>query len=237
MAKKKEKIEEEIEEIEDASEEVEEVVEDVKKSDEDEEEEFVELTTEERIVNIEKKTNLVLVLVAVTLVLALITMIVVINNGSSGSSSNENKTNTSESQESGDNSYDISAFKEIRAQDIASESKSETIVVMIGRQGCGYCAIYAPIITQVAEEYGITVRYIDFLKIVDLQSSSITDEEAYNTIKNLNATKEFEGAGEEALSGTPATLIIKNNKIINYIRGAADAATVEQEFKAAGLGK
>jgi len=233
MAKKKE----EIEELENEEEEVVEEVEEVKSSDDDEEEEYVELTTEERIVNIEKKTNLLLALVFTILALSLITMIVVINNGSGNSNTSKNESNSSESSESNSASYDISAFKEIKAQDIASESKNETIVVMIGRQGCGYCAYFAPILTEVAQKYGITVRYIDFLKMVDLSASTITDQEAYDTIKNMSAVKDFEGAGEEALKGTPATLIIKNNKIVYYIKGAADAETVADVFDKVGLGK
>jgi thiol-disulfide isomerase/thioredoxin len=221
MAKKKEELEE-IEELEV-----------VKSSDDEEEEEFVELTTEERIVSIEKKVNIILAIVIATLAISLISLVVVMNNGTG---SNNNKADTQEKTEEAEATYDISAFKEIRAQDIAAESKNETIVVMIGRQGCGYCAMYAPIITEVANNLGITVRYIDFLKIVNLEQRVVTDEEAYNTIKNLSATKEFEGAGEDALGGTPKTLVIKNNKIINYISGAADADTLTQQLKASGLG-
>ena len=162
-------------------------------------------------------------------------MILVINNGSSGSSKTTEETTSEKSATS--NGYDTSAFKEISAQDIASESKKETIVVMIGRQGCGYCAQFAPILTAVAEQYGVTVRYIDFLKLVDLQKQAIIDEEGYNIIKNLSASKDFEGAGEQALQGTPATLFIKNNKIVYYIRGAADASTTANAFDIAGLGK
>lgn len=221
MAKKKVE-EEEIEELEV-----------VKTSDDDEEDEFVELTVEERIVGIEKKVNIILAIVVATLAISLISLVVVMNNGTGSSS---DSSSTQETTEESDNTYDTSAFKEISAQDIASESKNETIVVMIGRQGCGYCAMYAPIITEVAEDLGFTVRYIDFLKIVDLEQRVITDEDAYNTIKNLSATKEYEGAGEDALNGTPKTLVIKNNKIINYISGAADADTLTQQLKASGLG-
>ncbi|MBQ4030875.1 MAG: thioredoxin family protein [Bacilli bacterium] len=235
MANRKKKIEEEKEEVEEVQEEVEEI--EVPSSSEDEDDEYVELTTEERIVNIEKKTNLILVLVAIVAALSLITMIVVINGSSTGKT--EPETQEQEQGSSSSSSYSTEAFKEIRAQDIASESKNETIVVMIGRQGCGYCAYYAPIITQVAEQYGITVRYIDYLKIVTLTQTGgqITDQEAFNLIKNMDAVKEFEGAGETALKGTPATLIIKNSKILYYIKGAADANTIKEAFDKVGLGK
>ena len=230
MANRKKKIEEEkVEEVE----EVEEVV----SSAEDEEDEYVELTTEERIVSIEKKTNLILVLVAIIAALSLITMVVVINGNGTGKT--ENNTKEQESNGNASTSYSTAAFKEIKAQDIASESKKETIVVMIGRQGCGYCAYYAPIITQVAEQYGITVRYIDYLKIVKLTESGgqIIDQEAFDLIKNMDAVQEWDKAGTEALKGTPATLIIKNNKIVYCIKGAADAETIAKAFDSVGLGK
>jgi len=225
MARPKKKVEE-VEELQVAEEEKElEVI-------DDKEDEYEELTVEERITNIEKKSNLILILVAITLAIALITMIVVLNNGSSSTSTDE--TNTQE-QETNNGTYDTSAFKEIKAQDIAAESKGQTIVVMIGRQGCGYCAIYAPIIKDVAAKHDITVRYIDFSKMADVARKLIIDEEAFNTIKNLDAVNDFKGAGEAALSGTPATLFIKNGRIVYFVKGAADANTLEAAFKAAGI--
>ncbi len=232
MARPKKKItkDEEIKEL--SVDEVKDDVEEVEEVEEINNEDYEELSVEDRITNIEKRTNLILILVAITLAISLITMIVVVNNGSGSSNTNETET---QEQESNDGTYDTSAFKEIKAQDIAAESKGQTIVVMIGRQGCGYCAIYAPIITEVAKNHNVTVRYIDFTKMVDLNKKQVTDGEAYNTIKNLDAVKDFEKAGETALTGTPATLFIKNNRIVYFVKGAADANTLESAFTAAGI--
>ena len=224
--KKKEELVEEIEEVEEEVTEVDDkgVVED---------DEYVELTLEERITNIEKRTNVTFVISLFILAISLITMIVVMNGGSVKTNSGTEEPDTQE--EAGNNSYDTSAFKEIKAQDIEKESKNSTIVVMIGRQGCGYCAVYAPVIKQVAEKHNITIRYIDFAKIADVNKSVLIDEEAYDTISNMEAVKDFEGAGATALKGTPATLIIKNNKILYYIRGAASAEVLENAFKETGI--
>ena len=53
----------------------------------------------------------------------------------------------------------------------------------------------------------------------------------------MDAVQEWDKAGTEALKGTPATLIIKNNKIVYYIKGAADAETIAKAFDSVGLGK
>lgn len=194
--------------------------------------EYVDITLEDRIEAIEKKTNVIIGLLVVVLIFSLITMVVGLN----GKNSNSN-TSSNESQEVQDNTYDTSAFKEISASDIKSESKGQTIVVLLARQGCSYCAAFAPIITQVAENYGVTIRYLDYSKIVNVEQSAIADQQAYNTIKNLKGVNDWDGFGETALGGTPNTLFIKDNKIIYGINGYNEQAVVESAFEAAGFSK
>ena len=233
MAKKKIETEEEVfEEIDDVEEEVE------LKDEDEKDEDYEPLSMEDRMINVEKKLSAILIISIITLAVAVITMIVVFGNGDGDKSySNDSNSSSQASEEAGGSTYDTSAFKEISAQDIASESKGKTIVVMIGRQGCGYCAAFAPIITQVAEDNDVTIRYIDFLKIVDIAAGTVTDSDAYNLIKNLDAVSEWDKFGETALKGTPNTLFIKNSKIIYGINGYHEEADVQAAFKAAGLSK
>jgi thioredoxin-related protein len=234
MAKAKKKIEKK----EEAIEEVEEVEEEVVLEDKAEEEaEYEPLSVEDRLLNIEKKLSTILILVIITLAIAAITMIVAFggNDGNSTYSDKGSNSGNSSSEQADDYTYDTSKFKEISAQDIAAESKGKTIVVMIGRQGCGYCSIYAPIIEKVAEAQNVQVRYIDFLKIVDISAGTVTDSDAYNLIKNLDAVSDWDKFGETALKGTPNTLFIKNSKIIYGVNGYHEEADVEAAFKAAGL--
>ena len=140
--------------------------------------------------------------------------------------------------EESDNTYDTSDFKEISAKDIVNESKNQLIVVMIGRQGCGYCAIYAPLLNEVAKDYNIQIRYINFLNLVDIYTGDPNNQEEYDIIKNLDAVEEFKGFGEAAsLEGTPTTLFIENNKIIYGINGYVPKTTIENVFKTVGLKK
>ena len=132
--------------------------------------------------------------------------------------------------------YDTSEFIEISAKDIESESKDQLIVVMVGRQGCGFCAMYAPLLQEVASENNVKVRYINFLNLIDIYSGNPQDEEQYNIIKQLPAVEEFKGFGEEAvLEGTPTTMFIKNNKIIYAINGYVPKDLIIDAFEKVGL--
>jgi thiol-disulfide isomerase/thioredoxin len=150
----------------------------------------------------------------------------------------EPETNTQQSDNTATSyTYDTSAFKAIKASEIKNASKSETIVVLIARQGCSYCSYYAPVITKVAKDFGITVRYIDLATIVDFSQRLITDEEAYDTLSNLQGSGEWKDFAKNNITGTPLTLIIKNNKVVGGIGGYTEADGVETAFKAAGLKK
>lgn len=198
-----------------------------------EENEYIEITTEERIVNIEKKTNYTFILTIITLIVSLITMLSVINN-------NVAKTETESTSTSNDDTeytYDTSSFKTITASDIKNESKSETIVLLIARQGCIYCSYYAPILAEVAKDYDITVRYIDLSTIINFNLNTITDSDSYNTLSSLTGSGEWETFASDNITGTPLTLIIKNNKVIGGISGYVEAEKIENAFTAAGITK
>lgn len=197
-----------------------------------EEEEFEELSISDRLVNIEKKNNIILVISIATVFLCLCSMIYIIN-GDNTSYANEQTTQTSES----DYTYDTSGLDEIKATDIEKESDGETIVVVVARQGCSYCAQYMPVITKVAEEHDVTVKYIDFGKIIDFSSSqpTISDSESYEALSNLEGTGDWEDFADVVITGTPNTMFIKDNKIIYGINGSQSEDVIETAFKEAGL--
>lgn len=197
-----------------------------------EEEEFEELSISDRLVNIEKKNNIILVISIATIFLCLCSMIYIIN-GDNTSYANEQPTQTSES----DYTYDTSGLDEIKATDIEKESDGETIVVVVARQGCSYCAQYMPVITKVAEKHDVTIKYIDFGKIIDFSSSqpTISDSESYEALSNLKGTGDWEDFADVVITGTPNTMFIKDNKIIYGINGSQSEDVIETAFKEAGL--
>ena len=131
--------------------------------------------------------------------------------------------------------YATDEFKEIMPSDIKSESKNKTIVVLWARQSCGYCVAYAPIITEVAREHNVTIRYINMESIVDMSTWEPSNEEEYKILANLEGEGEFKNFAKEAIEGTPGTYFIKNGKIINGVIGYVEKERIEEEFKKAGL--
>lgn len=134
-------------------------------------------------------------------------------NGTGGSSSSEG--------------YDTSLFKEITIADIEKESKGKTIVVWLGIPTCGYCQAYAPLLAEVADDYGITARYVDV--------AAMTQED-YDILVTLEGDDEYKGFGA-SFTGTPFTMIIKNGKVVGGINGYVETDRIELAFNEAGLKK
>lgn len=191
----------------------------------DEEDEVVELTMEERIIGIEKKQNIILVFVLVTALLSLFTFISGLGGNKTYRDEETEPTNTETQQAT---AYDTSAFTKVKAQDLEKLSKKDTIIVWIGRQGCGYCGQFAPTITSVGEKLDETIYYLDLADIFDFSTNPVTilDEEAYDLLLNFKtdgATENKEVMKE--FGATPMTLVIKKNKIVGNFVGAYDEAT------------
>ncbi|HAB65838.1 MAG TPA: hypothetical protein DCE23_00575 [Firmicutes bacterium] len=197
----------------------------------DEEEDYQELTAEERIESIEKKTNILIILVAIVLLFSVVNTITSFNKSDANT--------TKETQESNDYSYDVSAFKEITASDVSSESKSGTIIFWIGHQGCAYCQAFAPTMAKISKEYGVEVRYIDFAKIVDFTVSKpyIKDTTAWDTLEALTGSGSWSTFVKDNLSQTPLTIVVNKNKVIGGLVGNDTEEKIEQLFKDSGFSK
>lgn len=194
---------------------------------------FDELTTEDRLISIEKKVNATLILVVIMAILAIINLSILVSNNSGQTTTNEDLTQTS-TDTSAD--YDVSEFDEIKASDLSKESKNKTIVVYIGRSSCGYCVQFVPVLKSVQEKYNFTTKYIDIAKIIDYNSSSISDQDAYNLLTNMKTNSEQKGIMEQ-FGSTPMTLVIKNNTIVDSIVGATDESTLTKLVEDNGFSK
>lgn len=245
--KKVEEIEEEIIDLEDYDEDFDD--EDIDLEDDEfeveetkkEPKEEVPLTMEDRIINIEKKSNAVLVLCVVTALLSLVTMCLTIFGGNSNKNTSKESTETTEPTEEGGEpiayDYDVSKFKEISASDIAKVSKDKTILLYIGRETCGYCIQYVPVLQEIQDKYGkYTTYYLDIAKIYDYSRGVKLDEDAEKIMLNLK-TSDSQKDVMQNFGSTPMTLVIKNNKVVDAIVGYVDASTLDQLVTNNGLNK
>ncbi len=194
--------------------------------------EYEELTLEDRVINIEKKVNWTFGLAVVITIISVLVLIFILADGTE-----KTKNTDSQSGEPTEVSadYDVSAFKEIKAQDIKKESKGKNILIYVGRSSCGYCVQYVPVLTQVQEKSKkYQTYYIDIAKILDFSSAAggILDQEANNIMQQLD--KEFM---ESNWGATPLTLVVKDSKLVDSIVGYVDADTLEALIKKNGFVK
>lgn len=87
----------------------------------------------------------------------------------------------------------------------------DAFIVVIERAGCGYCIQYMPIVEEVANEKGIPMYYID------------TDTLSTEEMNNLNNNNSFLKRNSW---GTPTTLFMLGDRVIDTISGYADKETV-----------
>ena len=142
--------------------------------------------------------------------------------------------NNNQSEEQID-TYSTEKFKTIMPSDIKKESQNETIVVLWARKSCGYCVAYAPIITEVADNHNVTIRYVDMESIVDLSTWEPSNVEEYNIMASLTGDGEWKNYGAKIVEGTPGTIFISKGKVIGGLIGYWENEAVEEAFKKAGL--
>lgn len=202
--------------------------------DDTEDDELEPLTIEERIISVEKKLNIALVFIIIAALFSLMAFVANLSGGVTTYSDEHVDAETDASAESA--SYDTSAFTKVKAQELEKLSKGKKIIVWIGRQGCGYCSNYVSTITQIGEDFGETIYYLDLADIFDFSGEQVTllDEKAYDIMMNFATDKENEKIMDE-FGATPMTLIIKNNKIVGSFTGALDAETITSTLKAEGF--
>ncbi len=203
--------------------------------------ELEEVSSDERLIRVEKLTKANTVMLVICIILMIITMGLCININKGDSKDTTKKTSdTTETDDnngsSGDNSYSTASFKTIKMKDIAKESKNKEIVVFLGRQGCYWCGLYAPIIGMAAEENKFDVYYLDFGSMVDfsLARPAVSDEEEYDALTTFIDNSSYASQIADGI-GTPLTMFVKNNKIVNFIGGYVDASTLDTYLKKEGF--
>ena len=87
---------------------------------------------------------------------------------------------------------------------------NEPFLVVIVKDGCGYCEMYEPILKEVADEYNLPINYINLTNL---------SEEEYNDLAQSNAYL------KKNQWGTPTTLFMVGDKVIDSIGQYVDKDT------------
>lgn len=106
--------------------------------------------------------------------------------------------------------------------------KNDTNVVVVGQTSCGHCIAFKPAINSVAEDYDVTINYLNLTEMTEDEYNSFTQD-----LKDIEYNDpDFV---EKGSFGTPLTLIIENGKVKDYISGQRTKSQLVRELKRAGI--
>lgn len=95
-------------------------------------------------------------------------------------------------------------------------NNGDAFVVIIERAGCTYCQMYMPIMEEYVKEKKIAINYID--------TDTLTDEEFQELSTKNNYLKRNNW-------GTPTTLFMLGDRVIDVIGGYVEKDKIEEFFK------
>ena len=107
-------------------------------------------------------------------------------------------------------------------------TENDKQIVVVGQTTCSHCIAIKPALNSVADEYDLTINYLNITEMTEEESDSFSE-----SLKDLEYNDpDFVESGS---FGTPLTLIIEDGKIVDYISGARTKSQLVREFKKAGL--
>lgn len=112
------------------------------------------------------------------------------------------------------NHVDYNGYKKVAKSDEAS-------ILVIGQTTCGHCARVKPILSKISKDYGITINYLDIIKLSSEEQQKFT--------------KYIPFLEEDDSWGTPLTLIVKNGEVLDSVNGALDKDGYVKFFKDNGF--
>ena len=149
----------------------------------------------------EEKNFLSKILVCLYIVIGLLainTVVLILANGSSA------KINDTSITEEDNADYDVSSFEEFTLEKVKEVFESDQLqVIYIGRESCGYCVKFIPILKQAQDNFKYTTKYLDISKITDAQPEELLK---YDNSDNFL---------EQNFGSTPMVLLVKNGKLID----------------------
>lgn len=160
-----------------------------------------------------------------------------------GTTTETTNKGTSGGSATSDTEYDVSEMNEVDLEEaVALFDEKGTHVLYMGRSACTYCRQFVPVLNEVQEDLGFTTNYLDVNTIVDIWSSQKknTDEgkALLKQVKELTdkITIEATANGETGELGelfvengyTPATVVIKDGKVVEGFFGYRNAETLTE---------
>ena len=170
----------------------------------------------------------------VIIALLLVNVVIGIINVNDIRSLNDNSSNSAENNNDENElpEYDVSEFKEVNYSELKKEIKSEDYtVVYYGREGCGYCSMFIPVMNDVQEDYGFKHLYFDVTQVYNFNNNTFVDEDTYKEITEIN---DF---FEENFLSTPMIAVFKDGKFVDGTVGYQEYSTYASFIEKVGFEK
>lgn len=107
-------------------------------------------------------------------------------------------------------------FNEITYSEYVEKMNEEKpFLVIIVKDGCGYCEAYTPIVTEVAEEYNLPIYYINLTNITEEEYTALSKSNSYLKSQQW---------------GTPTTLLMSGKTVVGSISGYVDKDTFVKDM-------
>lgn len=107
-------------------------------------------------------------------------------------------------------------FNEITYSEYEEKMNEEKpFLVIIIKDGCGYCEAYTPIVKEVAEEYSLPIYYINLTNITEEEYTALSKSNSYLKSQQW---------------GTPTTLLMSGNTVVGSISGYVDKETFVKDM-------
>lgn len=105
---------------------------------------------------------------------------------------------------------------------------NKTNIIVVGQTTCSHCIAIKPALNSVAEDYNLTINY---LNLTDLSKEE--SEEFFDSLEEIEYNDpDFLKDGS---FGTPLTLMVKDGKVFDYINGSRTISQLVREFTKAGI--
>ncbi|HIU39749.1 MAG TPA: conjugal transfer protein TraF [Candidatus Aphodocola excrementigallinarum] len=95
-------------------------------------------------------------------------------------------------------------------------------IILVARPTCSYCEAFAPILSEAADDLGLTINYID------------TDKFSSDDWTTFNESLDYLSENEW---GTPLTLIVQNGEVVDANNGYVELDDIKTFFTDNGLGE
>ncbi len=175
--------------------------------------------------NTETKNTTKKVIIAVLLVIFCLTIFYLSTLSEKGEYTDPPIEDTSSNYDGTDVSNESANIKEEEKQELTSITIDEYLdkkkndekysIIYIGRPTCSHCEIQKPIMEYLVYKYGVEISYLD---------TDTLDEDGFT---KLQSSDDFFKEGW----GTPLTMIVKGDKMVDYIEGEASIEEMTKLFK------